>query len=1049
MRKVLFLLLVVFVCILVSGSTRARDCLKYVQCGSMIPADSDTINKFILVSYDFDPVSLQGWYFADNTAQKDTFWHVDNFDGLGGGSKGFLVPLEGTQSVWCGVRSGSEEYLSSWATAPGYGNLWDQRLTSEPIYFTGQLTLSFKGSFDSEAGYDFTYIEYDRGDENWVEFASYDGESQIAAEHHLFLSKWNTKLRFRFVSDCALSDEDGYYNSDGAVILDSIIVRDSGGIIDYEDFESAAVGDQNTGFWHADIGERFGKFSDLQSGLIDHDPFNDNFTTQVSFFKGSVYPSADYPGLFNTPFCMGRGGIEAPCHDEMVVSPIIDMKKYSWFQNENQDTNIPPAQLAGLTEALLVFTVYRDLPLENFVFYQWRVRNIDETGYPGPWLDGGMLYYSPYSDYFIHRECISDLVGGDKIQVALGIVDMCGSMYETAGDCANHTPAPYFDNVQVIRYRGPHGPKWRVNHAELFADNFSSNPNDIESYVRADMAADINAGAYPGIRPGDSIVVWCGSPLGGGIAEDVNGDPRVYMHVKAEYIGPSAPPWGPKPQYLYGMMLEGTYGSYESDDGAVWTVIQAECIKKCPPYCREGFPGDGPPPPANYCVDLNDSLFTRGYMIEYYFSAYDNAGGSSCFGVYPVTFSDALSSSDQPSRSEWTCLPTGNSDILYVDACHLLDTGTGSVESYFGPAFQAVLPPDNQPDVYDVMGSTSLMRGGYPVIFSGVSNVKPSITSTGLGSRGHLNHLLKYKKIIWDAGELKSVTIPTGRWTKRDDCQLLNDWMDTKAENAGLWILGDNVAEDISRTPAGAALLNRCGVVYTDGSYYDATGGLGSGGTVTPLVVGTGGSLFNSPPPDPDSFYVYGGTPMINYFDVLSPITGSGIAAMEYPDYPSGTKHYAAIQHDETNQFDKTIRTMWFGFSFKFIRNYRLMSPIAHFRVLEKVIDWFENATNPDITEAEDVVPIAYALAQNYPNPFNPVTTIMFEMREKGAVTIRIYDVAGRLVRTLVDGMREAGPNTVTWEGKNDAGSSVASGVYFYRMEAKDFIRTRKIVLLR
>jgi hypothetical protein len=86
----------------------------------------------------------------------------------------------------------------------------------------------------------------------------------------------------------------------------------------------------------------------------------------------------------------------------------------------------------------------------------------------------------------------------------------------------------------------------------------------------------------------------------------------------------------------------------------------------------------------------------------------------------------------------------------------------------------------------------------------------------------------------------------------------------------------------------------------------------------------------------------------------------------------------------------------------------------------------------------------------NYPNPFNPSTTIRFGVAKAGPVTLRIYNVRGQLVRTLVDDVRQPGvEHMVTWNGRDDRGRSVASGVYFVRLEASRFTQTRKMVLLR
>jgi flagellar hook assembly protein FlgD len=89
-------------------------------------------------------------------------------------------------------------------------------------------------------------------------------------------------------------------------------------------------------------------------------------------------------------------------------------------------------------------------------------------------------------------------------------------------------------------------------------------------------------------------------------------------------------------------------------------------------------------------------------------------------------------------------------------------------------------------------------------------------------------------------------------------------------------------------------------------------------------------------------------------------------------------------------------------------------------------------------------------LAQNYPNPFNPVTTIRYQVKQDGPVKLRIYNVAGQLIRTLVNDTVKAGVvHEVQWKGLNDTGSPVASGVYFYRLVAGDYTQTRKMVVLK
>jgi len=90
------------------------------------------------------------------------------------------------------------------------------------------------------------------------------------------------------------------------------------------------------------------------------------------------------------------------------------------------------------------------------------------------------------------------------------------------------------------------------------------------------------------------------------------------------------------------------------------------------------------------------------------------------------------------------------------------------------------------------------------------------------------------------------------------------------------------------------------------------------------------------------------------------------------------------------------------------------------------------------------VTPLGYYLSQNYPNPFNPATAISYQLSANSLVHLRIYDTAGRLVATLINGWREAGSHQVTWDA-----SGLPSGLYFCRMEAGEFSAVQKLILLK
>jgi hypothetical protein len=86
---------------------------------------------------------------------------------------------------------------------------------------------------------------------------------------------------------------------------------------------------------------------------------------------------------------------------------------------------------------------------------------------------------------------------------------------------------------------------------------------------------------------------------------------------------------------------------------------------------------------------------------------------------------------------------------------------------------------------------------------------------------------------------------------------------------------------------------------------------------------------------------------------------------------------------------------------------------------------------------------------QNYPNPFNPVTTITYSLPKACHVSIKIYDITGRLVKTLLHEENPAGHYRLNWHGRDDAGKPVSTGTYIYQMRADDYQQTKRMVLLR
>jgi hypothetical protein len=103
-----------------------------------------------------------------------------------------------------------------------------------------------------------------------------------------------------------------------------------------------------------------------------------------------------------------------------------------------------------------------------------------------------------------------------------------------------------------------------------------------------------------------------------------------------------------------------------------------------------------------------------------------------------------------------------------------------------------------------------------------------------------------------------------------------------------------------------------------------------------------------------------------------------------------------------------------------------------------------------DIDNSDDSpLPLVFNLKPNYPNPFNPTTAIDYSIPKHGHVSLAVFNIIGQRVKTIVDGDQSAGNYTVYWDGKDEFGQPVASGIYIYRLSAENESKTRKMVLLK
>ncbi|TFB09634.1 choice-of-anchor B family protein [Candidatus Marinimicrobia bacterium MT.SAG.3] len=265
--------------------------------------------------------------------------------------------------------------------------------------------------------------------------------------------------------------------------------------------------------------------------------------------------------------------------------------------------------------------------------------------------------------------------------------------------------------------------------------------------------------------------------------------------------------------------------------------------------------------------------------------------------------------------------------------------------------------------------------------------------------------------IIWFTGDVDSGAI------SQEEEDSLIAFLDA---GGNLFISGQNIVENLS--PSSSLLTDYLSVSYGGQSTTTiargvegnaVTGGLGLFALAGPGSPGNQSSLdILLPTGNADSAMLYGRT-------------GETVAAISVEDSQSGYK----------------IFLTGFGFEGIVSGNNRLEDPI---RLLANVLTWFGVEVITGINTEVAILPEEYILKQNYPNPFNPVTTIEFSLPTTGNTLLTIYNLRGEEVARLVDGTLSAGYNRIEWNATN-----YASGIYFYRLQAGDFVLTRKMVLLR
>lgn len=948
----------------------------------------------------------QGWTSQDFTYSPDAYWSVTNEPEL---------LIAGNYSLWCGLEYPEPGPIP--VPGFGYGNSW-----SQSVYYTytvpnpgvqSNVVWAMKLQFDSEPGYDATQLEWNSAGQ-WVTLGTYDGNSADVATppntyidvSHAFTvrdvdysgpSNNQIQLRIRFSSDAAWSDQDGLWPTNrGACQVDDITVNVNGNLVNSENFESGTPG-----AWVQILDPGVGDFAALYSNLGDLDPCRTNWTPQVAFIDdGVVVPGTG--GSVCITWCYGpsgyivnnTGGLMGPDYflHNGVISPAL-----AWPANADA--------------AVLFFEVYRHEELGAptvwpGMFYQWHVRSTNSGNAAdleaAPWRNRNFVQYGG-PDYLRQREVVSDLLVQNRTHA-----QVCLRAYELGWNWGwigvDGTPAPYFDNVSFVAYEVA-GPAITTRDIDVANDGFPDNQtidyaNLGNNAVRFDMARNVAPALDQNNYPGDTIIFDIVAVRAG---TELVFPPKMHVAMKANPVfdGVRVLPAG---FTQTGDLIEGVV------DGLY--TFNANGIQ-----IADRFNFDLP----------DDDFFFPGDVIHYYIRAEDTGGGASTlpgnldsFGNFdhnlsfdstfivralPTMFS--ATPGDQPKILFWNDFANRGGENEWMFA--LNNIGYKEAENF---------------DLYYTNGPSS-----------GVGN--------GLGGRATQFHLMHYDVLLYTSGDLSVSTLSNGDYAfdAGDDIGVVSAWL---AEGKKAFMTGDDLV--FSLNGAGAAgqsfVSNFFSVTFQQKSILPLINN-----QTTPLVKAVPGNGVITRVPE---WIAFGGCLGINTFDAYSVVNSTRLAEFTNPAGQTGVYPYAAGSRYINPNHGADVIVL--PYDFMFIHNAQGYTPPPGYAgvpsraiILEDVLLTF-GQTGGTIT---DVAPDAVFAVSNFPNPFNPTTTIKLNLPRPGDVSLKVFNVRGELVRTLVNGQLEAGAHDIVWDGASNNGGQAASGVYFYETRYGNEVKVNKMALVK
>ncbi len=539
--------------------------------------------------------------------------------------------------------------------------------------------------------------------------------------------------------------------------------------------------------------------------------------------------------------------------------------------------------------------------------------------------------------------------------------------------------------------------------------------------VRFDMANNISLDQDQRNDPGDSIVVDIVAVRPNSVLVEADVDatvkaPRLYWTLEE----------GDSVDISWRFNLTGA-------EGAGYTGLDANG------NLRGEVQGDhavanGVSNPIKWMFDLPDDGFLfPGDALHYYIEAWDDVSGDYQSATLPV---------DLTGYGDFSNPMTYNISFVVHALPTLFDDSESQPTVLFWNDY--ALDRNGRNMWHNAFANLGLLPGrDYDTYYTNAPN---SGVGNGLGGRAIADQLQGYDILIYTCGDQSILTITKQDfgWDAGDDIGVVSDWLDQGGKH--LFATGDGLVFDISDVGSGAPtfLTDYMGLSYADNDLRPLLGG-DTAPVVTPV---DGNSVFQTT----ESWIAFGGCSRINTFDAVTIDGGEQLAVFNdgVSGYSAATKHITASGSEVISM----------PYDFMFIRTPPLVAtglPVktnqpaplpARVQLLHEILTDFNLPPGVYLPTGIDLPGKAFT-ANAYPNPFNPITKIEFTMPRSGHLSLKIFNVRGELVRTLINEAKAEGSGHVMWDGTNDQGKGVSSGVYFYEARTGGEAKVNKLALVR